>query len=228
MALQILNEQSHLDHGLSKAVLAHLKRKYKGCTGFMLETITLPKNLGTVESALYGPAAGDAPIRDSQVYMSGRGLDRTWKSRMVKAPMRQTRKLTVIAGPMGPDVPCGLYTAYGGPAAPREPGDPSMNEQETAEAVEFWSVHALADGKNTNPIKRPDEMTDAEIEREIRSIASWSATLPRDLSRWHDERRQALIREELRRSEGRKKKNPKKQRAKKNPKATIAKYLKGL
>lgn len=60
-------------------------------------------------------------------------------------PSRQTRLLTVIAGPHEGDG-CVLYTAHGGPAAPREPWDPSLNDDAAAleESRAFWSVHALS------------------------------------------------------------------------------------
>jgi hypothetical protein len=50
--------------------------------------------------------------------------------------------LTVIAGPNG-DLPCMLYTAFGGPLAPREPADPTLPESERAASEAFWAVHAL-------------------------------------------------------------------------------------
>lgn len=37
---------------------------------------------------------------------------------------------------------CVLYTAYGGPPAPQEPGDPGCKDPETSAA--FWRQHALA------------------------------------------------------------------------------------
>jgi hypothetical protein len=37
---------------------------------------------------------------------------------------------------------CVLYTAYGGPVAPQEPGDPGCKDVETSTA--FWRQHALA------------------------------------------------------------------------------------
>jgi hypothetical protein len=43
--------------------------------------------------------------------------------------------------------PCVLYTAYGGPQAPREPGDPAIKDfAEQAASEIFWSEHALAFG----------------------------------------------------------------------------------
>jgi len=38
-----------------------------------------------------------------------------------------------------------LYTAYGGPVAPREPFDRSLDEEAKAESEKFWAEHALAE-----------------------------------------------------------------------------------
>lgn len=38
---------------------------------------------------------------------------------------------------------CVLYTTYGGPAAPKEPTDPTIRPSEVRESDEFWSQHAL-------------------------------------------------------------------------------------
>jgi hypothetical protein len=53
--------------------------------------------------------------------------------------------ITVIGGPHLDD-PCILYTAFGGPATPKEPGDPSLdgNLIELAKSQAFWAEHALA------------------------------------------------------------------------------------
>ena len=51
--------------------------------------------------------------------------------------------MTVIGGPDGDD-PCVLYTAFGGPAAPREPWDPSLDEAGWAASLAFWEAHALS------------------------------------------------------------------------------------
>jgi hypothetical protein len=58
---------------------------------------------------------------DSVTYVA-RG-ERTWKSRTVTLDKpRSSRLVTVIAGPHDGE-PCVLFTAYGGPTAPREPAD---------------------------------------------------------------------------------------------------------
>jgi len=38
-----------------------------------------------------------------------------------------------------------MWTAYGGPAAPREPGDETIETgKEYAQSVNFWAEHALS------------------------------------------------------------------------------------
>lgn len=77
-----------------------------------------------------------------EVFLDRRG-DRSWESRLVRATPVQTRLVTVVAGPHDGS-PCVLYTAYGGPQAPREPGDPNIRDDAERKAcVAFWSEHAL-------------------------------------------------------------------------------------
>jgi hypothetical protein len=73
---------------------------------------------------------------------------------MVNRPVRETRILTVIGGHLpvkdnGPHAVdssrCVLYTAFGGPMAPREPGDPSITDvDDLKESTLFWAQHALS------------------------------------------------------------------------------------
>lgn len=85
----------------------------------------------------------------------------TVKRLCIEAP--KSRLVTVIAGPHTAcpaggactgatcadydshvEHACVLYTAYGGPQAPREPGDPSIKSwEELVASREFWSQHAL-------------------------------------------------------------------------------------
>lgn len=38
-----------------------------------------------------------------------------------------------------------IFTAYGGPCAPREPGDATLSsDEEKKESADFWAQHALA------------------------------------------------------------------------------------
>lgn len=142
----VITKDSHLDHALTTAQLAWLLQQFGDRDAFFIETVELPEELGTVPCGLYGPAMGDAPVKQSEVYgMLARG-NRQWESRMVDRPMRQTSKLTVIAGPHE-DQQCVLYTAFGGPAAPREVGDLNIASDEEAEkSADFWSQHALSLG----------------------------------------------------------------------------------
>jgi hypothetical protein len=78
---------------------------------------------------------------------------RSWPSKIVPLPHRMTDKLTVVAGPVG-DEPLVWFTAYGGPEAPQEPGDPNCHDKEFS--GKFWQTHALATGKD-------DELTDKWI-----------------------------------------------------------------
>jgi len=137
-----LHEKSHV--GVTPDVLVWVLDRFKGAGGFVKETVELPEGL-TAESGLYGPAAGDDPVAEGDVFYEKRG-DRANRSRMVRMPKRATRLVTVIAGPYEGE-PCVLYTAHGGPCAPKEPGDVTIkSEGERKESEEFWADHALAAG----------------------------------------------------------------------------------
>lgn len=135
-------KDSHLDHGLSQAVINHLLDKFASKDAFFIEEMTLPPELGEVPCGLYGPIMGDAPISEDEVYYTPRG-ERKYTSRMIRKPKRTSRVVTVIAGPDDGE-PCVLYTAFGGPLAPREPNDPTLPEEKLAESQDFWAQHALS------------------------------------------------------------------------------------
>jgi hypothetical protein len=136
----IRHQDSHVDHGLSDDQIRYLLDRFADRKTFFLETLELPGALGTVSCALWGPAMGDPAIAEEEVGYALRGT-RRWTSRLVERLARPTRLVTVIAGPHEGH-PCVLYTAYGGPPAPQEPGDPGCKDPETSEA--FWREHALA------------------------------------------------------------------------------------
>lgn len=138
-----IHKDSHVDHELSMAVCRYLVERYKDRKVFFIEEVTLPEHLGTVPCGLYGPVMGDAPVGDDEVELVKRG-ERAWASRMVRRPRRQSRIVTVVAGPHEGEFI--LYTAYGGPQAPREPGDPSLSEAALVQSMTFWAEHALALG----------------------------------------------------------------------------------
>jgi hypothetical protein len=137
-----IGENSHLDHGLSKEVMAHIEKLFGDRNSFFIETVELPEELGTVECGLHGPSVGDSPVPDTECTLEVRGT-RGGPSRLCSRQTRQTRQLTVIAGPAG-DEPCILYTAFGGPSAPREPWDSGLDEHRKVESAAFWAVHALS------------------------------------------------------------------------------------
>jgi hypothetical protein len=151
-----LHKDSHLDHGINDAQLGNLLQRFEGRTGFFIATFDLPDGLGDVPCALFGPLVGDEPVPESEVVYRNRG-EREYPSRIIEtAYERRTRKVTVIAGPHG-DETCILYTAFGGPQTPQEPGDlvaqiaeAQKKGKNTAElwerlktSREFWSQHAL-------------------------------------------------------------------------------------
>jgi hypothetical protein len=131
-------KESHLDHNLSQDVVAFIKSKFSEKTAFFIETFELPEELGTVPCGLHGPLMGDEPVTDARLEKRG---ERPYESRVVDRSDRQVRQVTVIAGPHGEE-PCILYTAFGGPLAPQEPGDPGCKDVEKSKA--FWAEHALS------------------------------------------------------------------------------------
>lgn len=147
MALVIL-ASSHTDHSIPRNVLDWLVRRHVDKTGFFIETVELPEEFGQINCSLHGPSVGDPPVPFSEVDWVTRG-DRKYLTRMCRRPVRKTRTITVIAGPQGPmwdnsePQPCILYTAFGGPLAPKEIFDPSLKPEEIEESFRFWCDHAL-------------------------------------------------------------------------------------
>lgn len=137
--------QSHVDHGLTAEQLQWLLDQTEGRSSFFIETFTLPEHLGTVECGLVGPAVGLPAVPEKDVKYIIRG-DRKCASRVLRDPVEKprTRMVTVIAGPTQGHDGLVLYTAYGGPSAPREPGDTAIpNWEGVVESRAFWAEHAL-------------------------------------------------------------------------------------
>lgn len=159
-----LHKDSHVDHGLTAKQLAHVLLTFESREAFFKETITLPDDLGTVPCALFGPIMGDKAIPSFLVEMKPRG-ERKYPSRVITRfdpvgtdwiklgtkivnARRTVNTLTVIGGPHDDhergQLACILYTAFGGPITPREPGDPTLSDPtEIEESIAFWSEHAL-------------------------------------------------------------------------------------
>jgi len=147
-----LHGVSHLDHNLTTTQLAYIKERFLRRDCFFKETFELPEGLGDIEVSLIGPAVDMMVITEDDVRYEVRP-GRRWASRVIKQPehvdssarwvKERSRLITVIAGPYG-NYDCVLYTAYGGPEAPREPGDPSINSWEELQLSRaFWAEHAL-------------------------------------------------------------------------------------
>ena len=138
-----IHAKSHLDHKLTQDCIDYILELFKNENSFFIKTFNLPENLPQLENALYGPLCGDAPVKESEVYYEQRG-DRPGQSRMVDRPIRPTRVCTVIAGPIEGEEGIVLYTAYGGPAAEKEPFDlEGVPYEVLKKSLKFWEEHAL-------------------------------------------------------------------------------------
>lgn len=138
-----ITKDSHTDH-VSEEILVYIKERFANRNEFFIETFELPLELPPVQCGLYGPLVGDDPVREELVQYKIRE-SRCCASRvLIDGRTRPTKTLTVIAGPHEGES-CVLYTAYGGPVAPREPGDPAiLNGAEWERSRDFWREHALA------------------------------------------------------------------------------------
>jgi hypothetical protein len=136
----IKHAESHFDHGLTAAQVDHVMQRFADRAAFFIETIELPEALGTVPCGLHGPLVGNASIDETDVTYAKRGT-RAWDSRLVDRPAQQVRTVTVIAGPHEEES-CIVFTMYGGPCAPQEPGDPGCKDVPVSRT--FWSEHALS------------------------------------------------------------------------------------
>lgn len=65
MTMQITKE-SHLDHGLSEAVVNYLLSYFADRREFFIATVELPADLGTVPCGIVGPAVGGSSPRTSR------------------------------------------------------------------------------------------------------------------------------------------------------------------
>lgn len=139
MAVHI-HAESHLDHGISKAQMNWVLEQFKDRDSFFAETVTLPEELGTVPCSLHGPDVGEQAVPESKVHYAHRG-QRPQLSRMTNWAPCQVRQVSVIAGAHD-GRPCVLFTAFGGPIAPFEVGDPNCKDEEQSRV--FWSQHALS------------------------------------------------------------------------------------
>lgn len=140
-----IHKDSHMDHSVTedqrRYALAQASR-HLPAKGILVMSIELPPALGTVLCGLHGPIMGDPAVSDRDVTYTTRG-DRGGASRMVQRAPRKVPVVTVVAGPHDGH-PWVLFTIYGGPSAPREPWDKSLNDGQRAESIAFWEEHALS------------------------------------------------------------------------------------
>jgi hypothetical protein len=140
-----IGPDSHVDHGISEEQMQHVLRSLGDGTAdvvvgpfgtFFIATVDLG-GLGTAPCALHGPATGEPPVPEEEVEYAKRG-NRPNESRLTSRPPTRSSKVTaIVSGGV-------LITAFGGPLAPKEPGDPSLKPGEKAESEAFWSQHALS------------------------------------------------------------------------------------
>lgn len=145
-----LHKESHLDHNLTSAHLAFIVEYFKGKNEPFIATINLPDELPGLPCDLHGPIMGDEPVPSAHV-VNWRRNGRAYASRLCARASRLDRRVTVIAGAHDGE-PCVLFTAYGGPLAPREPGDLESagglgsieGARKLEESIAFWAEHALS------------------------------------------------------------------------------------
>jgi hypothetical protein len=131
---------SHADHSLTAEHLTFILARFGDREAFFLETVTLPDELPSLPCGLHGPLMGDEPVAETESAYVVRGT-RPSASRVCARPTRMVRTMTVIGGPHeGATI---LYTAYGGPSAPREPFDPGLDDAGREASRAFWAEHAL-------------------------------------------------------------------------------------
>lgn len=138
---------SHLDHKVDPQViewaLQALEHSDSAGDHAFVQTVAYPEYLPPTACDLIGPATGQEPVPEERVEYRVRG-SRKWASRVSKFIMvSYVRTITVVSGPHEGTNGV-VYTIYGGPAAPREPGDPTLGSMEEIKQIrEFWALHAL-------------------------------------------------------------------------------------
>ena len=141
---------THADHGLAPEHLAFIQQcildhtEQLGLTGFLLTTVTMSDWLPALDCGLHGPRMGDPVVPEDDVFYHVRG-SRKWASRLCDRPARPSHQMTIIAALDVSLKTVNVITAFGGPLAPKEPGDPTlMTMDEILESRKFWSEHALS------------------------------------------------------------------------------------
>ena len=141
----VFPEVAHDDHPITdeqmKWIQTHPDLLAEPNGTFLIKVLEMPEELGTIPSGLYGPAAGDDPVKEEDVFYKTRG-DRKIKSRKINMPNRPARNICVI-GIKG-KVAFTIYGTQASEPSPKEPFDKFSNEEEKQKSIEFWSKHALS------------------------------------------------------------------------------------
>jgi len=142
-----LHPDSHTDHGIPEIVVGYVLTLFDDRDSFFVETVTYPESAESVRGPVGLPAVPcglHLDVPESEVRYAPRG-DRPNDSRLCDRPPRMVREVTVVAGPHPDDPEAGmiLFTMYGGPAAPQEPGDPRLAPEGLPASEAFWAKAAL-------------------------------------------------------------------------------------
>lgn len=143
-----IHPDSHTDHGIPEIVVGYVFTLFDDRDSFFVETVTYPESAESVDGPVALPEIPcglHLDVPESEVHYAKRG-DRPNESRLCDRPPRMVREVTIVAGPHPDDPEAGmvLFTMYGGPQAPQEPGDPRLPEEKRAESEAFWSKAALS------------------------------------------------------------------------------------
>ena len=136
-----IHSDSHTDHAIPTAVVEHVLALFADRDSFFIETLTYGADLPAVPCGLH------VGVPDSECFREVRG-DRAYSSRLCNRAPRMVREVTIIAGPHSEDADAGMvvYTMFGGPLAPKEPGDTCLSDEERPAAEAFWADAALSAG----------------------------------------------------------------------------------
>jgi hypothetical protein len=132
----------HADHALLPVHFEVVRNLFeKRADGFHALTVKMGMRCPALPCGLHGPLMGDEPVPASEVTWATRGA-RSNLSRLCARPSRPSWLLTAIGVRCGDTVR--VFTAYGGPLAPREITDPSLLAEAAEESLQFWARHALS------------------------------------------------------------------------------------
>jgi len=134
----------HADHNISFFHRAQIQEALEEeGDGFFIKVIPITNMCPPgLKSALRGPAVGDGEIREATMMVRG---NRAGASRMTTLPPLEASEIVAIGIKKGEELQ--LFTAYGTTnsiVAPREPWDPTLDEEGRKASEAFWAVHALS------------------------------------------------------------------------------------